>query len=138
MCSTSKGIRFGDRDVSAALNIRRIAAGPGRPRELSSCPDRPAMPNPGGAGQEWVVLGFEPIAAPTRSSSLEPAAGSRSLLSELLTAMGQTDPDTWQNEQEADSDEPFDDQQVQAMLQAQEAYHLRRYKSRTPTVGKED
>ncbi|KAJ9506131.1 hypothetical protein QJQ45_016513 [Haematococcus lacustris] len=56
-----------------------------------------------------VVLGFEPIPAPTRSSSLEPAAGSRSLLSELLTAMGQTDHDTWQNEQEADSDEPFDD-----------------------------
>ncbi|GFH30790.1 hypothetical protein HaLaN_29710, partial [Haematococcus lacustris] len=36
MCSTSNGIRFYDRDVSAALNIRRIAAGPGRPRELSS------------------------------------------------------------------------------------------------------
>ncbi|KAJ9519138.1 hypothetical protein QJQ45_007690 [Haematococcus lacustris] len=36
MCSTSNVIkrRFYDRDVSAALNIRRIAAGPGRPREL--------------------------------------------------------------------------------------------------------
>ncbi|KAJ9517233.1 hypothetical protein QJQ45_009151 [Haematococcus lacustris] len=43
MCSTSNGIRFYDRDVSAALNIRRIAAGPGRPRELSSCD---ANPNP--------------------------------------------------------------------------------------------
>ncbi|KAJ9507031.1 hypothetical protein QJQ45_004700 [Haematococcus lacustris] len=32
MCSTSNGIRFYDRDVSAALNNRRIAAGPGRPR----------------------------------------------------------------------------------------------------------
>ncbi|GFH10546.1 hypothetical protein HaLaN_05877, partial [Haematococcus lacustris] len=36
MCSTSNGIWFNDRDVSAALNIRRIAAGLGRPRELSS------------------------------------------------------------------------------------------------------
>ncbi|KAJ9534149.1 hypothetical protein QJQ45_002150 [Haematococcus lacustris] len=53
MCSTSTGIRFYDRDVSAALNIRRIAAGPGRPRELSSWPGRPAMPNPGRPGQEW-------------------------------------------------------------------------------------
>ncbi|KAJ9508846.1 hypothetical protein QJQ45_028162 [Haematococcus lacustris] len=53
MCSTSNGIRFYDRDVSAALNIRRIAAGPGRPRELSSWLGRPAMPNPGRPGQEW-------------------------------------------------------------------------------------
>ncbi|GFH29783.1 hypothetical protein HaLaN_28504 [Haematococcus lacustris] len=52
MCSTSIGIRFYDRDVSAALNIRRIAAGPGRPRELSSWQGRPAMPNPGRVGQE--------------------------------------------------------------------------------------
>ncbi|KAJ9523298.1 hypothetical protein QJQ45_005260 [Haematococcus lacustris] len=46
MCSTSNVIkrRFYYRDVSAALNIRRIAAGPGRP----------AMPNSGAAGQEWV------------------------------------------------------------------------------------
>ncbi|KAJ9513314.1 hypothetical protein QJQ45_001349 [Haematococcus lacustris] len=56
MCSTSNVIkrRFYNRDVSAALNIRRIAAGPGRPRELSSWPGRPAMPDPGTAGQEWV------------------------------------------------------------------------------------
>ncbi|KAJ9509413.1 hypothetical protein QJQ45_001868 [Haematococcus lacustris] len=54
MCSTSNGIRFYDRDVSAALNIRRIAAGPGRPRELSSWLGRPAMPTPGRPGQEWV------------------------------------------------------------------------------------
>ncbi|KAJ9519690.1 hypothetical protein QJQ45_013319 [Haematococcus lacustris] len=56
MCSTSNVIkrRFYNRDVSAALNIRRIAAGPGRPRELSSWLGRPAMPNPGAAGQEWV------------------------------------------------------------------------------------
>ncbi|KAJ9507047.1 hypothetical protein QJQ45_004674 [Haematococcus lacustris] len=53
MCSTSTGITFYDRDVSAALNIRRIAAGPGRPRELSSWLGRPAMPNPGRPGQEW-------------------------------------------------------------------------------------
>ncbi|KAJ9513795.1 hypothetical protein QJQ45_020875 [Haematococcus lacustris] len=46
--------RFYDRDVSAALNIARIAAGPGRPRELSSWLGRPAMPNPGRPGQEWV------------------------------------------------------------------------------------
>ncbi|KAJ9519915.1 hypothetical protein QJQ45_014645 [Haematococcus lacustris] len=56
MCSTSNVIKrkFYDRDVSAALNIRRIAAGPGRPRELSSWLGRPAMPNPGRPGQEWV------------------------------------------------------------------------------------
>ncbi|KAJ9532268.1 hypothetical protein QJQ45_010330 [Haematococcus lacustris] len=58
MCSTSNVIkrRFYDRDVSAALNIRRIAAGPGRPRELSSWLGRPAMPNPGRVGQEWVLV----------------------------------------------------------------------------------
>ncbi|KAJ9518377.1 hypothetical protein QJQ45_010295 [Haematococcus lacustris] len=56
MCSTSNGIRFYDRDVSAALNIARIAAGPGRPRELSNWLGRPAMPNPGRAGQEWVQV----------------------------------------------------------------------------------
>ncbi|KAJ9506911.1 hypothetical protein QJQ45_002474 [Haematococcus lacustris] len=56
MCSTSNGIRFYDRDVSAALNIARIAAGPGRPRELSSWRGRPAMPNPGRPGQEWVQV----------------------------------------------------------------------------------
>ncbi|KAJ9509185.1 hypothetical protein QJQ45_001674 [Haematococcus lacustris] len=56
MCSTSNGIRFYNRDVSAALNIRRIAAGPGRPRELSSWVGRPAMPNPGRPGQEWVCV----------------------------------------------------------------------------------
>ncbi|KAJ9520833.1 hypothetical protein QJQ45_014024 [Haematococcus lacustris] len=56
MCSTSNGIRFYDRDVSAALNIARIAAGPGRPRELSSWRGRPAMPNPGRPGQEWVCV----------------------------------------------------------------------------------
>ncbi|KAJ9522416.1 hypothetical protein QJQ45_008282 [Haematococcus lacustris] len=56
MCSTSTGIRFYDRDVSAALNICRIAAGPGRPRELSSWLGRPAMPNPGRPGQEWVCV----------------------------------------------------------------------------------
>ncbi|KAJ9532780.1 hypothetical protein QJQ45_010898 [Haematococcus lacustris] len=48
--------RFYDRDVSAALNIRRIAAGPGRPRELSSWLGRPAMPYPGRPGQEWVCV----------------------------------------------------------------------------------
>ncbi|KAJ9523418.1 hypothetical protein QJQ45_005325 [Haematococcus lacustris] len=56
MCSASKDIRFYDRDVSAALNIRRIAAGPGRPRQLRSWRGRPAMPNPGGVGQEWVPV----------------------------------------------------------------------------------
>ncbi|KAJ9534870.1 hypothetical protein QJQ45_029560, partial [Haematococcus lacustris] len=58
MCSTSNVIkrRFYDRDVSAALNIARIAAGPGRPRELSSWLGRPAMPNPGRPGQEWVQV----------------------------------------------------------------------------------
>ncbi|KAJ9528516.1 hypothetical protein QJQ45_020521 [Haematococcus lacustris] len=50
MCSTSTGIRFYDRDVSAALNIRRIAS------ELSSWLGRPAMPNLGRPGQEWVCV----------------------------------------------------------------------------------
>ncbi|KAJ9513954.1 hypothetical protein QJQ45_021027 [Haematococcus lacustris] len=56
MCSTSNVIkrRLYDRDVSAAPSIRSIAAGPGRPRELSSWLGRPAMPNPGRPGQEWV------------------------------------------------------------------------------------
>ncbi|KAJ9508684.1 hypothetical protein QJQ45_027993 [Haematococcus lacustris] len=55
--STSiNSIRFYDRDVSAALNIRRIAAGPGRPREHSSWLGRPAMPNLGRPGQEWVQV----------------------------------------------------------------------------------
>ncbi|KAJ9523308.1 hypothetical protein QJQ45_005266 [Haematococcus lacustris] len=56
MCPTSIGIRFYDRDVSAALSIRRIAAGPGSPRELSGWLGRPAMPNPGRPGQEWVQV----------------------------------------------------------------------------------
>ncbi|KAJ9518587.1 hypothetical protein QJQ45_018613 [Haematococcus lacustris] len=58
MCSTSIVIkrRFYDRDVSAALNIRRIAAGRGRPRELSSWLGRPAIPNQGRVGQEWVQV----------------------------------------------------------------------------------
>ncbi|KAJ9514548.1 hypothetical protein QJQ45_016278 [Haematococcus lacustris] len=51
----TQATRFYDRGVSAALNIRRIAAGPGsRPRELSSRTGRPAVPHPGGVGQECV------------------------------------------------------------------------------------
>ncbi|KAJ9527676.1 hypothetical protein QJQ45_025947 [Haematococcus lacustris] len=57
MCSTSNNIRFYDRDVSAALNIRRCAVGPGpRPTELCYWDGRPAMPKPGRPGQEWVYL----------------------------------------------------------------------------------
>ncbi|KAJ9507500.1 hypothetical protein QJQ45_006476 [Haematococcus lacustris] len=58
MCSTINVIKRSgyDQDVSDALNIRRIAAGPGRPRELSSWTGRPAMPNLGGVGQEWVLV----------------------------------------------------------------------------------
>ncbi|GFH13428.1 hypothetical protein HaLaN_09313 [Haematococcus lacustris] len=52
----AESFRFYNRDVSAALNIARIAAGPGRPRELSSWLGRPAMPNPGRVGQEWVQV----------------------------------------------------------------------------------
>ncbi|KAJ9519625.1 hypothetical protein QJQ45_013359 [Haematococcus lacustris] len=49
--------RFYDRDVSAALNIRRCAVGPGpRPTELCYWDGRPAMPKPGRPGQEWVYL----------------------------------------------------------------------------------
>ncbi|KAJ9509070.1 hypothetical protein QJQ45_001561 [Haematococcus lacustris] len=57
MSSTSHNIRFYDRDVSAALNIRRCAVGPGpRPTELCYWDGRPAMPKPGRPGQEWVYL----------------------------------------------------------------------------------
>ncbi|KAJ9527360.1 hypothetical protein QJQ45_025628 [Haematococcus lacustris] len=55
MCSTSINniTRFYDRDVSAALNIRRCAVGPGpRPTELCYWTNRPAMPKPGQPGQE--------------------------------------------------------------------------------------
>ncbi|KAJ9510050.1 hypothetical protein QJQ45_011725 [Haematococcus lacustris] len=52
MCSASNNIRFYDRDVSAALNIRRCAVGPGpRPTELCYWDGRPAMPKPGQPGQ---------------------------------------------------------------------------------------
>ncbi|KAJ9526762.1 hypothetical protein QJQ45_017491 [Haematococcus lacustris] len=57
MCSTSINniTRFYDRDVSAALNIRRCAVGPGpRPTELCYWTNRPAMPKPGQPGQDWV------------------------------------------------------------------------------------
>ncbi|KAJ9508778.1 hypothetical protein QJQ45_028085 [Haematococcus lacustris] len=48
---------FYDRDVSAALNIRRCAVGPGpRPTELCYWDGRPAMPKRGRPGQEWVYL----------------------------------------------------------------------------------
>ncbi|KAJ9521436.1 hypothetical protein QJQ45_008778 [Haematococcus lacustris] len=57
LCSTSiDNIRFYDRDVPAALNIRRVAAGPGRARELSNWPGRHPVPNPDSVGQEWVVV----------------------------------------------------------------------------------
>ncbi|KAJ9510602.1 hypothetical protein QJQ45_027471 [Haematococcus lacustris] len=57
MSSTSYNISFYDRDVSAALNIRRCAVGPGpRPTELCYWDGRPAMPKPGRPGQEWVYL----------------------------------------------------------------------------------
>ncbi|KAJ9527014.1 hypothetical protein QJQ45_025289 [Haematococcus lacustris] len=49
--------QFYDRDVSAALNIRRCAVGPGpRPTELSRWEGRPAMPKLGHPGQEWVYV----------------------------------------------------------------------------------
>ncbi|KAJ9514658.1 hypothetical protein QJQ45_028369 [Haematococcus lacustris] len=54
--------RFYDRDVSAALNIRRCAVGPGpRPTELCYWPNRPAMPKPGQPGQEWVEIADKPL-----------------------------------------------------------------------------
>ncbi|KAJ9513741.1 hypothetical protein QJQ45_015505, partial [Haematococcus lacustris] len=50
-------LMFYDRDVSAALNIRRCAVGPGpRPIELCYWDGRPAMPKRGQPGQEWVYL----------------------------------------------------------------------------------
>ncbi|KAJ9525945.1 hypothetical protein QJQ45_009391 [Haematococcus lacustris] len=54
--------RFYDRDVSAALNIRRCAVGPGpRPTELCYWTNRPAMPKPGQPGQEWVEIPDKPL-----------------------------------------------------------------------------
>ncbi|KAJ9507014.1 hypothetical protein QJQ45_004695 [Haematococcus lacustris] len=48
---------FYDRDVSAALNIRRCAVGTGtRHTELCYWEGRPARPKPGQPGQEWVYL----------------------------------------------------------------------------------
>ncbi|KAJ9519814.1 hypothetical protein QJQ45_013492 [Haematococcus lacustris] len=64
MCLTSINniTRFYDRDVSAALNIRRCAVGPGpRPTELCYWPNRPAMPKPGQPGQEWVEIADKPL-----------------------------------------------------------------------------
>ncbi|KAJ9526215.1 hypothetical protein QJQ45_009685 [Haematococcus lacustris] len=64
MCLTSINniTRFYDRDVSAALNIRRCAVGPGpRPTELCYWTNRPAMPKPGQPGQEWVELADKPL-----------------------------------------------------------------------------
>ncbi|KAJ9509499.1 hypothetical protein QJQ45_001949 [Haematococcus lacustris] len=64
MCSTSINniTRFYDRDVSAALNIRRCAVGPGpRPTELCYWINRPAMPKPGQPGQEWVEIPDKPL-----------------------------------------------------------------------------
>ncbi|KAJ9520278.1 hypothetical protein QJQ45_030261, partial [Haematococcus lacustris] len=63
MCLTSINniTRLYDRDVSAALNIRRCAVGPGpRPTELCYWPNRPAMPKPGQPGQEWVEIPDKP------------------------------------------------------------------------------
>ncbi|KAJ9527823.1 hypothetical protein QJQ45_000382 [Haematococcus lacustris] len=64
MCSTSINniTRFYDRDVSAALNIRRCAVGPGpRPTELCYWPNRPAMPKPGQPGQDWLEIPNKPL-----------------------------------------------------------------------------
>ncbi|KAJ9506852.1 hypothetical protein QJQ45_025387 [Haematococcus lacustris] len=64
MCLTSINniTRFYDRDVSAALNIRRCAVGPGpRPTELCYWINRPAMPKPGQPGQEWVEIPDKPL-----------------------------------------------------------------------------
>ncbi|KAJ9526019.1 hypothetical protein QJQ45_009446 [Haematococcus lacustris] len=64
MCLTSINniTRFYDRDVSAALNIRRCAVGPGpRPTELCYWINRPAMPKPGQPGQEWVEIADKPL-----------------------------------------------------------------------------
>ncbi|KAJ9519238.1 hypothetical protein QJQ45_017898 [Haematococcus lacustris] len=64
MCLTSINniTRFYDRDVSAALNIRRCAVGPGpRPTELCYWPNRPAMPKPGQPGQDWVEIPDKPL-----------------------------------------------------------------------------
>ncbi|KAJ9508660.1 hypothetical protein QJQ45_027936 [Haematococcus lacustris] len=64
MCLTSINniTRFYDRDVSAALNIRRCAVGPGpRPTELCYRTNRPAMPQPGQPGQDWVEIPDKPL-----------------------------------------------------------------------------
>ncbi|KAJ9526702.1 hypothetical protein QJQ45_017535 [Haematococcus lacustris] len=67
-----RGEAFYDRDVSAALNIRRCAVGPGpRPTELCYWDGRPAMPKPGRTGQEWVYLRDKALlrSAPTKGAT---------------------------------------------------------------------
>ncbi|KAJ9531927.1 hypothetical protein QJQ45_003631 [Haematococcus lacustris] len=64
MCLTSINniTRFYDRNVSAALNIRRCAVGPGpRPTELCYRTNRPAMPKPGQPVQDWVEIPDKPL-----------------------------------------------------------------------------
>ncbi|KAJ9529363.1 hypothetical protein QJQ45_013797, partial [Haematococcus lacustris] len=52
LITNSDTCRFYDRDVSAALSIRRCAVGPGpRPTELCYWTNRPAVPKP---GQDWL------------------------------------------------------------------------------------
>ncbi|KAJ9530705.1 hypothetical protein QJQ45_014868 [Haematococcus lacustris] len=74
MCLTSINniTRFYDRDVSAALNIRRCAVGPGpRPTELCYWTNRPAMPKPGEPGQDWVEIPDKPLRAHQQMTSKE-------------------------------------------------------------------
>ncbi|KAJ9508429.1 hypothetical protein QJQ45_011963 [Haematococcus lacustris] len=57
VCNAQMVVTFYDRDVSAALYIRRCAVGPGpRPTELCYWDGRPAMPKRGRPGQECVYL----------------------------------------------------------------------------------
>ncbi|KAJ9508810.1 hypothetical protein QJQ45_028131 [Haematococcus lacustris] len=84
MSSTSHNIRFYDRDVSAALNIRRCAVGPGpRPTELCYWDGRPAMPKRGRPGQEWVYL---PDKALLRKWRHKPADAAQPIMHRTFTA----------------------------------------------------
>ncbi|KAJ9522808.1 hypothetical protein QJQ45_019796, partial [Haematococcus lacustris] len=82
MSSTSHNIRFYDRNVSAALNIRRCAVGPGpRPTELCYWAGRPAMPKRGRPGQEWTGPDRTTLTLPTKihMGASDHASGGRAM-----------------------------------------------------------
>ncbi|KAJ9510554.1 hypothetical protein QJQ45_026627, partial [Haematococcus lacustris] len=75
-----------DRDVSAALNIRRCAVGPGpRPTELYYWEGRPAMPKPGQPGQEWVYLRDQALLRNSKRASSQMACPYEAVLTTAVS-----------------------------------------------------